>query len=92
MLGIFANLERDPGRVDTVSSQAASALAAISGKSMTSLRRQLSFLKLPEAIQQALRSGAIGVTQGYLLAAEIDNPGLMEVSMRSWRSLSATTS
>jgi hypothetical protein len=36
-------------------------------------------LKLPKEIQEAVRKGLIGISQGYIFAANLDNPGLMEV-------------
>ena len=36
-------------------------------------------LKLPEEIQNAVREELIGVSQGYILAANIDHPYLMDI-------------
>ena len=55
----------------------------ISGKSLTSLRRSCSLLKLPEEIQNALREGAIGVSQGYIFAANLDHPYLMDIFQKT---------
>ena len=36
-------------------------------------------MKLPEEIQNALREGLIGVSQGYVFAANLDHPLLMDI-------------
>jgi ParB-like chromosome segregation protein Spo0J len=73
------NLDRDPTRVDTASSQAATAIAETAGKSLTTIRRYLSLLDLPGEIQDALRYDKIPLTHAYLFAGELDNPGLMMI-------------
>jgi len=40
-------------------------------------------LKLPEEIQNALREGLIGVSQGYIFAANLDNSLLMEIFQKA---------
>jgi hypothetical protein len=75
----FDNLDRDPLRVDTESSQAATAIAQTAGKSFTSIRRYLSLLNLPQDIQDALRYDKIPLSHAYLFSAELDNPSLMTI-------------
>jgi len=72
-------LEREPGRVKKEVVDTVSTIVKISGKSLRSLERICSLLKLPEEIQNALREGAIGVSQGYIFAANLDHPNLMEI-------------
>jgi hypothetical protein len=55
------------------------AIQKISGKSMPSLRRSCSLLKLPKEIQNAVREGMIGFSQGYIFAGNIDRPYLMDI-------------
>jgi hypothetical protein len=38
-----------------------------------------SLLKLPEEIQNTLREGKLGVSQGYIFAANLDHPCLMDI-------------
>jgi ParB family transcriptional regulator, chromosome partitioning protein len=73
------NLSLDPLRVDTESSQAATAIRETAGKSLTTIRRVISLLKLSQEIQDAVRYGKIPVTHAYLFAAELDNPGLTAI-------------
>jgi len=54
------------------------AIAKISRKSTTSIHRAFTLLKLPGEIQTAVKEGLITVSQGYIFAANLDNPGLME--------------
>ena len=72
-------LEREPDRVKTEVVDTVSTIQKISGKSLRSLERVCSLLKLPEEIQNALREGLIGVSQGYIFAANLDHPLLMEI-------------
>ena len=37
-------------------------------------------MKLPEELQNALREGGIGVSQGYIFAANLDHPYLMDIT------------
>jgi hypothetical protein len=39
----------------------------------------LSLLTLPQEIRDSVKTGAVPVSQGYILAANLDNPGLMTV-------------
>jgi len=72
-------VERDPDRVKKEVVDTVSTIMNISGKSLRSVQRTCSLLKLPEEIQNALREGAIGVSQGYIFAVNLDHPNLMEI-------------
>ena len=72
-------LEREPERVKKEVVGTVTTIQKISEKSITSLRKIFSLLKLPEEIQNAVREGMIGVSQGYILAANIDHPYLMDI-------------
>jgi ParB-like chromosome segregation protein Spo0J len=72
-------LEREPERVKKEVVGTVTTIQKITGKSITSLRRSFSLLKLPEEIQNAVREGLIGVSQGYILAANIDHLYLMDI-------------
>ncbi len=54
-------------------------IARIAGKSITSLHRSLSLLKLPDAVRIAVYEGTLPVSQGYLFAANLDCPDLMTI-------------
>jgi hypothetical protein len=69
----------DPGRVDPAFASTVDAIAKNSGKSRASIKNILTLLKLPQEIQDAVRKGLVGVSQGYIFAANLENPGFMEV-------------
>jgi len=79
LISIFEHCDLYPRNVDVASSQAVSAIVEMSGKSLSTLRRLLSLLNLPPEIRDALSLGKINVSQGYIFAEELDNPGLMRV-------------
>ena len=79
IINTMVNLEREPDRVKKEVADTVSAIVKISGKSLRSLERICSLLKLPEEIQNALREGALGVSQGYIFAANLDHPYLMDI-------------
>jgi len=72
-------VERDPERVKKEIVDTVSTIMNKSGKSLRSVQRGCSLLKLPDEIQTALREGLIGVSQGYIFAANLDHPLLMEI-------------
>ena len=72
-------LEREPDRVKKEVVVTVNTIQKISGKSLSSLKGSCSLLKLPEEIQNAVREGMIGVSQGYIFAANIDHPYLMDI-------------
>jgi ParB-like chromosome segregation protein Spo0J len=79
IISAIMNLERDPERVKKEITDTVSVISKISGKSTRSIVRSCSLLKLPEEIQNALREGTLGVTQGYIFSANLDHPSLMEI-------------
>ncbi len=50
------------------------AISEIIGKSIMTMFRTISLLKLPDEIQAAIRAGTLPVSQGYLFAANLDCP------------------
>jgi ParB family chromosome partitioning protein len=76
-------LEMGPDRVKTEVVFTVNTICKISGKSLSSLKRICSLLKLPEEIQNALREGLIGVSQGYIFAANLDHPLLMDIFQKA---------
>ena len=76
-------LEREPERVNIEIVGTVTTIQKISGKSLSSLRRSCSLLNLPEEIQRALREGVIGVSQGYLFAAHLGHPLLMDIFQKA---------
>ena len=56
----------DPKRVEKAIAVTVTALMQNSCKSPASLRNTLSLLKLPNEIQEAVKTGQIGVSQGYI--------------------------
>ena len=83
IMNTMISLEREPDRVKTEIADTVSAIQKVSGKSLRSLERGCSLLKLPEEIQNALREGLIGVSQGYIFAANLDNSLLMEIFQKA---------
>ncbi|MCX5854734.1 MAG: hypothetical protein NTZ24_09260, partial [Deltaproteobacteria bacterium] len=78
MMNAFVQYNRDQSKLEKTLSTTVVGIANISGKSVTSLHRGFSLLKLPAEIKAAVKDGTIGVSQGYIFAANLDNPGLME--------------
>jgi ParB-like chromosome segregation protein Spo0J len=54
-------------------------ISKIAGIKARSIQNVLSLLRLPPEIQDSVKKGEIGVSQGYLFAANLENPGLMTV-------------
>ncbi|MCX5811164.1 MAG: hypothetical protein NT178_01265, partial [Proteobacteria bacterium] len=55
------------------------AISEISGKSIMTLHRTISLLKLSPEIQAEIRSGNLPVSQGYLFAANLECPDRMKI-------------
>jgi len=72
-------VERDPERVKKEVVDTVSTIMNISGKSLRSVQRACSLLKLPGEIKSTLREGLIGVSQGYIFAANLGHPLLMDI-------------
>jgi ParB-like chromosome segregation protein Spo0J len=79
ILNVLLTYDRGPERLPEAVAFTVNAIVNTSGKSISSLRRVFSLLRLPEEIRQALRTGKIGVSQGYLFAEAVDNPELMKI-------------
>ena len=54
-------------------------ISKIAGIKTRTLQNILSLLRLPQKIGDAVKTGAVPVSQGYILAADLENPGLMSV-------------
>ena len=79
ILNLLQTYDRDQSRVPEDVAFSLNAIVNITGKSMSSVRRVFAFLKLPDEIKEALRTGQIGVTQGYLFSEYLDNPELIKI-------------
>ncbi|MCX5809822.1 MAG: ParB/RepB/Spo0J family partition protein [Proteobacteria bacterium] len=55
------------------------AIIEIAGKSIQTLHRTISLLKLSDEIQAAIRVGNLPVSQGYIFAANLDCPDRMNI-------------
>jgi hypothetical protein len=77
--GVMNELMSYNRRPDSVSEEIAATFAAIleiSGKSIPTLFRTISLLKLPDEIQTEIRSGNLPVSQEYLFAANLECPDI----------------
>ena len=75
--GVINELVRYDRRPEDLSDEVVDTLsttAQISGKSIRTLSRTISLLKLSDEIQAAIRQGNLPVSQGYLFAANLDCP------------------
>lgn len=79
VLTTLVTFDRDPGRVENAFAETVSAILKYVGMTTRTIENLLSLLKLPPEIGDAVKTGAIPVSQGYILAANLDNPGLMTV-------------
>jgi ParB family chromosome partitioning protein len=68
IINTIMNYARDPERVKSEFTAKFAVIGEYSGKSITSIRNMLFLLRLPGEIQQAIREGKIGLSQGYLFA------------------------
>jgi ParB/RepB/Spo0J family partition protein len=73
------SFNRDPERVEAGFAATVAAISKYVGTKTRTLENLLSLLKLPAEIGDAVKKGAIPVSQGYILAANLENPGLMTV-------------
>ena len=79
---VFSTLvtyDRDPERVENEFAATVAAIMNYVGMKTRSIENILSLLRLPTEIGDAVKTGAVPVSQGYILAANLDNPGLMSV-------------
>jgi ParB family chromosome partitioning protein len=72
-------LRRDETRVENGFALTVSAIVKVIGISIPSIQNILSLLRLEKDIQDTIRTGAIPVSQGYIFADNLDNPGLRQV-------------
>ena len=79
MISQIITYERDPERLKNDFAANFAAIISITGKSTKSMFNLFSLLRLPPPIRAALKDGRIGVTQGYLFAANLKNPQLIEI-------------
>ncbi|MCX5814559.1 MAG: ParB/RepB/Spo0J family partition protein [Proteobacteria bacterium] len=75
----LANYDLKPDSVSPEVTDTLSVIAEIVGKSIRTLSRTISLLKLPPDVQAEIRSGNLPVSQGYLFAANLDCPDLMTI-------------
>jgi hypothetical protein len=54
-------------------------ISRIAGMKTRTLQNVILLLRLPQEIRDAVKTGAVPVSQGYILAANLENPGLMTV-------------
>ncbi len=79
LLNLFILYKVDVKRVKNEYVPTLGTLVKVSGKSVTSINRMLSLLKLPPEVQSSVRGGELTLTQGYAFAAHLDNPSLMNI-------------
>jgi hypothetical protein len=79
LMADIVNYERSPDYLPDGVSDTLSETVKISGKSIRTLHRVISILKLSPEIQAAIRAGNLPVSQGYLFAANLDCPDLMKI-------------
>jgi ParB-like chromosome segregation protein Spo0J len=80
--GVINNLilyERADQRLPDEVVETVSTISKITGATSRSIQNILLLLRLPQEIRDAVKTGAIHISQGYLLAANLENPGLMAV-------------
>ena len=79
VMGELVNYNRSPDYVSEGFSATVAETLKISGKSIRTLHRTISLLKLPDEIQAAIRSENLPVSQGYLFAANLECPDRMQI-------------
>ena len=79
IINTIINYARDPERVKSEFTAKFAVIGKYSGKSISFIRNTLFLLRLPKEIQQAIRKGKIGISQGYLFAENINHPALMKI-------------
>jgi hypothetical protein len=73
------NYDRDPQRVKNEITETVSVILKYVGMTTRTIENLLSLLMLPPKIRDAVKTGVVHVSQGYILAANLENPGLMTV-------------
>ncbi|MCX5809713.1 MAG: hypothetical protein NTX36_10150, partial [Proteobacteria bacterium] len=75
----LVNYERSPSYLQDGVSDTVSETVEIAGKTVRTLHRMISLLKLSDEIQVAIRAGNLHVSQGYLFAANLECPDLVQI-------------
>ena len=78
VMGELTSYNRRPEDVPEEIAFTVKAIIEVSGKSIPTLFRTLSLLKLFDEIQMAIQQGTLPVSQGYLFAANLECPDLMK--------------
>jgi ParB family chromosome partitioning protein len=71
--------ERDRLRLEKDIVVTVTTMEKITGKSSVSMRRLESILRLPAEVQNALETGALPLSQGYIFVENLDHPKLLDV-------------
>ena len=79
VLNHLITYERDPKRVKTEIAETVSAIVKILGKSSRSLQNIISLQILPPEAREAVRMKKLTVSQGYIFADNVANPGFAEI-------------
>ncbi|MCX5820009.1 MAG: ParB/RepB/Spo0J family partition protein [Deltaproteobacteria bacterium] len=79
MSTVLMQYKLDPARVENEYGPTVGPIVKLAGVSISSMQNLLSLLRLPPEIRDSVKKGEIGVSQGYLFAANLENPGLMTV-------------
>ena len=72
LISLIMTYDMDPGRANPEFAANFAAIAKITGKSIRSMINCFSLITLPLPFQAAVKEGKIGISQGYLLAANLD--------------------
>jgi ParB family transcriptional regulator, chromosome partitioning protein len=75
----LVNYDRRPEDLSKEIADTVSAISEIAGKSIRTLSRMISLLKLSDEIQASVREGTLPVSQGYIFASHLDYPDLKKV-------------
>jgi hypothetical protein len=79
IINTIMNYARDPKRVKNEFTAHCAVIGEYSDKSISFIRNRLFLLRLPGEIQQAIREGKTGLSQGCLFAENITHPALMKI-------------
>jgi len=79
IISALLNYDRDPQRVKNEITETVSVILQYVGMTTRTIENLLSLLRLPLEISDAVKTGTVPVSQGYILAANLENPGLMTV-------------
>ncbi len=78
-IGVLTEYELHRENLARTTTDTVSVISRITGNSVRTLIRTLSLLKTENEIQEALKTGALPRTQGYVFAAHLDNPNHMKI-------------